>query len=832
VVNLSIIIKFVLKSIKEKKFRTFLILLSVALSAALFFASNAISGTMEQMYTQRMRKYFGNADIIVQANEKSPSTFFHSASAEPYRNRMEYLIGTVESVGYYKNLKETVSIDLKGYDLNDLRKMNSFLLEQKLDLMPFGGKKIIISRLTADKFHFKLGDHLEIDVGEIKHRFIVSGIAQPVGLFQEDGRSNTAVVPREVLANLFDAGGKVSCVYIKLKDPAKVNENIEVLSKVFRRYTVREPISKQELMQDVSRVTTPFMLMVTLVLFMSIFIIYTSFKVITNERLPVIGTFRSIGATKGTTSLVLFAESIIYGIIGGFFGCWLGLGILYIMSILMTPPWMTGVKTAIRFTPVQLGIAFLLAVLLAFVSSLIPIIKTSRIPVKNIVLNSIEKPSRRKPYRLILGIVFLMVAIGAPFLAPKQLAFLIAIIAMLLSVIAVVMVVPFITTVFTRVFEKIFHYIFGNEGILAAKNLRDNKSILNNISLLAIGISSLLMINTVSYSVGKEVINFYREANFEIWMWSGQADRGFERRLRTVNGVKDVYGLYGIHNVELEGRKDRIMWLQGANKNKYFNYWNINISGNSRVILDKFDEGRNILFSEMLKEKFSLKVGDLITLRLKKGKKTYQVIGFFNSIMQNGNFALIPERYFKSDTMERYYGEIFVKTSKDPAGVAGEIKQKFQRNRPFVMTMRDMEAGNMKSNEDMFLILKGFSILALVIGIFGVFNNLLISFMERKRSLAILRSIGMSKSQTLKIIFIESATGGLIGGTVGVLAGIVIISIVPNIMKALDIPIKIHYSFLQMFLSLAGGIFITVMASISPAFKSSKLNIIEAIKYE
>ena len=47
---MSIIVKFILKNIYEKKFRTFLILISIMLSAALFFASNAMQGTMIKMF--------------------------------------------------------------------------------------------------------------------------------------------------------------------------------------------------------------------------------------------------------------------------------------------------------------------------------------------------------------------------------------------------------------------------------------------------------------------------------------------------------------------------------------------------------------------------------------------------------------------------------------------------------------------------------------------------------------------------------------------------------------------------------------------------------------
>jgi len=108
----------------------------------------------------------------------------------------------------------------------------------------------------------------------------------------------------------------------------------------------------------------------------------------------------------------------------------------------------------------------------------------------------------------------------------------------------------------------------------------------------------------------------------------------------------------------------------------------------------------------------------------------------------------------------------------------------------------------------------------------------MISFIERKRSIAILRSVGLSKKQTLKMIMIEALTGGCIGGIAGIVGGILMLSTVPHLMQAIDVPLALHYTWSFFINSLIGGIIIALLASISPASKTSKLNIIEAIKYE
>lgn len=118
------------------------------------------------------------------------------------------------------------------------------------------------------------------------------------------------------------------------------------------------------------------------------------------------------------------------------------------------------------------------------------------------------------------------------------------------------------------------------------------------------------------------------------------------------------------------------------------------------------------------------------------------------------------------------------------------------------------------------------------IGILGVLNNLIVSSLERKKSFVMLRSIGMSKSQLLKMTFLESLSCGIIGGFMGVETGIIMISDMPYVMKAINQPIEISVSEYYLFIYFIAGIIITVLASVSSAMKTSKLNIIEAIRYE
>lgn len=833
-VAMGIVIKFILKNIYEKKFRTFLIIVSIMLSSALFFSSGAMTNTMTKMYVDRIRQFYGNTDLVITANEKSPSQFFNTAGLEKYRSRLEYSIGLIAGSASYKpSNTENVNLQLYGFNIEELQKIHPVAFYNN-SFLPFEGREVIISKTTADKYGLKEGGTLELNVGNGKIPFRICTLAYPTGLFMDESQAASAIVPLETLQSIYYANGRVNLICIKTLDPSQKQEIMKGLADEYKRYTVKEPFSMDEIRQQTSSMSTGFMLMAVMVMIMSIFIIYTSFKVVTMERLPLVGVFRSVGATRRMTNAVLLAESILYGILGGGAGCGLGIGILYVMSYFSRPTYAPGFETTIAFTSNQLLTSFLLAVVLSFLSCILPILQVSRISVKDIVLNAMQKAVKKTGWKFFLGVGIIAVSLVLPKYVPLNLALMLNTVCLLLSVAGIILLVPYITALFIKGFEKLYAVIFGNIGILAAKNLKGNKSILNNISLLAIGISSLLMINTISGSVMKEVTNVYRSGNFGIWiMYMQQGDRNLERIIRQAEGVTGTYGVYEAFNVEMEGLYNgRISELNSVDGNRFADYWTFDYSEDRDSLFKKLNQGRTIIISNTLRDKYKLAIGDTVTLRLNGFSKPYVIAGFVNTIMDNGSYALISEKNMKLDTGIRYYTNMYVKTSGDPFKVQENVKRQMGKRGYYMKPIKQMENENSQSNQGVFVILKGFSVMALIIGIFGILNNLIISFIERKRSLAVLRSAGMSKKQTIGMMFIEALSGGIVGGISGSIAGFMLVYNIPEVLKAinLSVPLKIPYG--ASIYYIAAGALITIAASVSPAFKSSKLNVIEAVKYE
>jgi putative ABC transport system permease protein len=90
----------------------------------------------------------------------------------------------------------------------------------------------------------------------------------------------------------------------------------------------------------------------------------------------------------------------------------------------------------------------------------------------------------------------------------------------------------------------------------------------------------------------------------------------------------------------------------------------------------------------------------------------------------------------------------------------------------------------------------------------------------------------MSRVQIVKMIFIEALTTGIIGSFTGVLSGMLMIISGAGLLRSLELEMNVKYSGIELSACLVFGIIIALIASVGPALKSSRLNLMESIKYE
>ncbi len=123
---------------------------------------------------------------------------------------------------------------------------------------------------------------------------------------------------------------------------------------------------------------------------------------------------------------------------------------------------------------------------------------------------------------------------------------------------------------------------------------------------------------------------------------------------------------------------------------------------------------------------------------------------------------------------------------------------------------------------------------ALIVSVVGITNAMLISVYERYREIGTMKCIGALDQHILMLFLIESIIQGAAGGVIGFIFGVVAAIVSSGFTTGFDIILKIPAISLLGYL--LGTTFLSVMlsiiASIYPAWRASKLPPVEALSYE
>ncbi len=841
---MGILVKYTLRNVKEHKVRTFLILISIMLSVGLFFGSLSISNALSGLIMDNIKSFIGTAEVYVGPGRTSEDYTIKVKDLGEVESQVEYSIGVVEYGVEFRNSDgKDKPISLKGFNLDELEIMNPVKFISFTGEDAFKGKTAIIGNRFAQKEALKVGDTLRLKFSDNDVKmFKIAGIAEDKGFFKDNesfgGDSTTVIVPRETLSRFLGSPNLVNTIYVKTADDTKVDETVEALKTVYKNETVHKMITQSELDAEIRPIRIPFMFMLLLVVIISTFIIYTSFKVITLERLPMLGTFRSIGATKKMTDVIMLLEAFIYGVLGSLLGCIIGHYFLKLLMNLMASD--IGVDRIVY--PVEnLFMAFAFGVVLSVGSALVPIVKVSRIPVKEVLLNIIEGTRKKRKYlRYVIGGILGVLSFALPIVFSEGMMSAVSgALGIILLIAALVCFVPVITDSFIKLTEGMFAKVFGNIGLLAVKNMRGNKSTYDNIILLTIGLASMMTIGVLGTGIQKETLSEFEMQTYDIHVYAEGATPTTTQRILSVDGIQDsilYQESWNAFNYQGE-EKAFLKQLVGVDNTRYLDFFDFDVLGHDddKAVFESLLTGRKLVLGTLIRDKYKLKEGQYIELDTGQGMRTYEIVGFVNTKKANGQIGLTARRNLKSDLKQSWGLRMAIKVlpGYDAEQMVTTIEDKLKNlNWYEVETLASQKDSYFEENKKIIMILSAFSMATALIGSIGVMNNFLVSFLARKKALAIYASVGMSKVQKKAMILIEAVSGGLIGAVFGLITTLLILVRVNSLLSKIDVLLALDLSLKTAILGMVGSILVCLLSSLSVLRRSGKVSIIEELRYE
>jgi len=122
--------------------------------------------------------------------------------------------------------------------------------------------------------------------------------------------------------------------------------------------------------------------------------------------------------------------------------------------------------------------------------------------------------------------------------------------------------------------------------------------------------------------------------------------------------------------------------------------------------------------------------------------------------------------------------------------------------------------------------LGGIAAISLLVGGIGIMNIMLVSVTERTREIGIRKSVGAQNSDILVQFLIEAIFLSLVGGSIGIIMGVAVTMLVGKLIAANA------FSWWSIFLAIGVSSLVGIIFGVAPAYKASKLDPVEALRYE
>ncbi len=268
------------------------------------------------------------------------------------------------------------------------------------------------------------------------------------------------------------------------------------------------------------------------------------------------------------------------------------------------------------------------------------------------------------------------------------------------------------------------------------------------------------------------------KATHQILGGSGGIDDGVYRDLRVAQGNRlsapIVEGYASA--VELGNQTMHILGVDLFAEPPFRTY----LTANPDISLGAFaaflTQPNTVLLSADTAARFGLKVGDQITLVIGTQKRAVTLVGLLRPPNDISSRALEGLLLTDISTAQELFGMIgklshidLIATPAQAAQIAAALPDGLR------LVPASEQANTVTQLTAAFqLNLTAFSLLALAVGMFLIYNTTLFSVVQRRRVLGILRCVGVTGREIFAMILIEAAIAGAIGGVIGLGLGILL----------------------------------------------------------
>lgn len=247
-----------------------------------------------------------------------------------------------------------------------------------------------------------------------------------------------------------------------------------------------------------------------------------------------------------------------------------------------------------------------------------------------------------------------------------------------------------------------------------------------------------------------------------------RVERGFRLSAPIVEGYAGV--------PELGGQTVRVLGIDLFAEPPFRTY----LTGGANVSVEAlsafYTQPGAVLLSADSAARYGLKPGDSLTLQIGTGEKKATLVGLLRE--PSGVSSRVLEGVLLTDiaTAQELFDLQGKLTRIDLIATDAQAAQIAQTLPPGLRVARASEQADTVTQltAAFQLNLTAFSLLALAVGMFLIYNTVMFSVVQRRRMLGILRCIGVTGRQVFGLIMLEAAVLGLVGSLLGLALGVLL----------------------------------------------------------
>jgi len=336
-----------LRNLKRKSFRTLILMSAIGLLVSIIvFGSSFLVGVSSTLKKAKGRL---GADLLVVpsgARESAEEVLLETKSNTFYMDKsiIERLsqIEGIDALTYQIYLTSIIGIccDIPAVKIVAFNQDTDFIVKPWLE-------KALGRRLSPDEAIIGYEAYRNYDLLDVESstffgkRFKLSGVLEKTGT----GLDNAIFINEEAISDIIAKGkagikqGDISLVFVKLKsgyDPYKVGRDIE--GKIVAVDVIERTDIGKKILSVLSDINNIFLLTISLASVLSVFLTWTVFTAIVNERSKEVGIMRAMGAKGRHITQMFFLEVFLLGLFGSLtgalFGTYLSLSLSKIFTLL------------------------------------------------------------------------------------------------------------------------------------------------------------------------------------------------------------------------------------------------------------------------------------------------------------------------------------------------------------------------------------------------------------------------------------------------------------------------------------------------------------------